>query len=60
MRTARLPIDSSPASLKKADLVASADFYEGARQGLEEAKHGEGLDIDEFFAAFEAKHGLSR
>jgi prevent-host-death family protein len=42
------------------DIAARADVREGIRQGLEQAKRGEGRDIDEFFAAFEAEHGLSR
>lgn len=41
------------------DLAARADANEGIRQGLEQAKRGEGRDIDEFFAAFEALNGIS-
>ena len=41
------------------DIAARADADEGIRQGLEQAKRGEGRDIEEFFAEFEAKHGIS-
>jgi prevent-host-death family protein len=40
------------------DIAARADFQEGIRQGLEEARQGNGRDIEEFFADFEAKHGI--
>ena len=40
------------------DIAARADFHEGIRQGLEEARQGKGRNIEEFFADFEAKHGL--
>jgi prevent-host-death family protein len=41
------------------DIAARADVLEGIRQGLAEAKQGKGRDIEEFFAEFEAKHGIS-
>ncbi len=41
------------------DITASADTCEGIRQGLEQAKQGKGRDIGEFFAEFEATHGIS-
>ena len=41
------------------DIAARADANEGIRQGLEQAKRGEGRDVEEFFAGFEAKHGIS-
>jgi hypothetical protein len=37
------------------DVAALADAREGIRQGLEQAERGEGRDIEEFFAEFEAK-----
>ena len=40
------------------DIAARADVREGIRQGLEEARRGKGRDIEEFFADFEAKHGI--
>jgi prevent-host-death family protein len=42
------------------DLAAEADFHEALRQAEEEDKQGKGQDIEEFFAEFEAEHGLSR
>jgi prevent-host-death family protein len=41
------------------DIAARADAHEGIRQGLEDARRGKGRDIEEFFADFEATHGLS-
>ena len=41
------------------DIAAGADAHEGIRQGLEEARQGKGRDVEEFFADFEAKRGLS-
>ena len=40
------------------DIAARADVLEGIRQGLEEAKQGKGRDVEEFFAEFEATHGI--
>ena len=41
------------------DIAARADSHEGIRQGLDQAKQGKGRDVEEFFAEFEAKHGIS-
>jgi len=41
------------------DLAARADAEEGIRQGLEDASKGRTRAAEEFFAEFEAKHGLS-
>ena len=41
------------------DIAALADASEGIRQGLEQAKQGKGRDAEEFFAEFEATHGIS-
>jgi prevent-host-death family protein len=41
------------------DIAARADVMEGIRQGLEDARTGKGRAAREFFAEFEAKHGLS-
>ena len=41
------------------DIAARADAYEGIRQGLQQAKSGEGRDAEEFFAEFEATQGIS-
>ena len=40
------------------DIAAQADIYEGIRQGLEEARRGNGRPVEEFFAEFRAKHGI--
>jgi prevent-host-death family protein len=42
------------------DIAASADAEEGIRQGLKDAKEGKTRPAREFFAEFEAKHGISR
>jgi len=41
------------------DIAARADAREGIRQGLEQSRQGQGCDIEEFFAGFEATHGIS-
>ena len=42
------------------DIAAQAAADEGIRQGLEDEKNGRLRPIREFFAEFEATHGLSR
>ncbi len=42
------------------DIAARADVREGIRQGLDQAKQGKGRDAEQFFAEFEAAHGISR
>lgn len=42
------------------DIAASADEEEGIRQGLEDVKAGRTRPVREFFAEFEAKHGIRR
>ena len=42
------------------DIAASADEEEAIRQGLEDVKKGRTRPAREFFAEFEAKHGLCR
>ena len=42
------------------DMAARADAEEGIRQGLEDSKRGRMRPAREFFAEFEATHGLSR
>jgi prevent-host-death family protein len=50
-----------PASYQRLlDIAARASAAEGIRQGLADAKAGKGRDVDEFFAEFEATHGISR
>ena len=41
------------------DIAAQADASEGIRQGLDDSKRGRGRDAEEFFAEFEAAHGIS-
>jgi hypothetical protein len=41
------------------DFAGRADARDGIRQGLEESRQGQGRDIDDFFAEFEAAHGIS-
>jgi prevent-host-death family protein len=42
------------------DLAAQADADEGIRQGLADSKAGKVRRASEFFAEFEARHGLRR
>ena len=42
------------------DIAARADADEGIRQGLEDVKAGRTRPAREFFAEFEAKHGIRR
>ena len=42
------------------DIAARADEEEGIHQGLEDVKAGRTRSAREFFAEFEAKHGIRR
>jgi prevent-host-death family protein len=42
------------------DIAAQADAAEGIRQGLKDAREDRARPAREFFAEFEARHGLSR
>lgn len=42
------------------DIAAQADAAQGIRQGLEDVKAGRVRPAREFFAEFEARHGISR
>jgi prevent-host-death family protein len=42
------------------DIAASASAEEGIRQGLEDVKKGKVRPAREFFADFEAEHGIPR
>jgi len=42
------------------DIAARADALEGIRQGLADARAGRKQPAREFFAEFEAKHGIPR
>jgi PHD/YefM family antitoxin component YafN of YafNO toxin-antitoxin module len=41
------------------DIAARADAREGIRQRLEQSRQRHGRDAEEFFAEFEADHGIS-
>jgi hypothetical protein len=45
---------------KLRDIAAHADEEEGIRQGLEDVKNGKVRLVREFFAEFEARHGIRR
>src|SRR5512140_2151135 len=42
------------------DIAAGADAEEGIRQGLDDVKKGRIRPVREFFAEFEARHGIRR
>ncbi|HTB13744.1 MAG TPA: type II toxin-antitoxin system Phd/YefM family antitoxin [Bryobacteraceae bacterium] len=56
---ARAVVQDAEAYQRLLDIAALADSREGIRQGLEEFKQGLGRDAEEFFAEFEASHGIS-
>lgn len=55
-----LVVQTAEAYQRLLDVAAQADVREGIRQGLEQARDGLGRDAEEFFADFEAAHGISR
>ena len=54
-----LVVQSAAAYQRLLDIAARQDAVEGIRQGLEDAKKRRGRSAREFFAEFEAGHGLS-
>jgi PHD/YefM family antitoxin component YafN of YafNO toxin-antitoxin module len=54
-----LVVQSAAAYQRLLDLAAKQDASEGIRQGLEDSRKGRGRPAREFFAEFEARHGLS-
>ena len=52
--------EDADACQRRLDLAAQADAKEGIRQGLEDAENGRLRPIREFFAEFEAEHGIKR
>ena len=52
-------VQDAEANQRLLDIAARADVNEGIRQGLEQARQGKGRDADEFFAEFEAVHGIA-
>jgi prevent-host-death family protein len=57
---AEVVVQDAVAYQRLLDIAARADAREGVRQGPEESKRGLGRAIEEFFAEFEASHGISR
>jgi len=53
-------IQDAEAYQRLLDIAAKAEAREGIRQGLEDVRKGRTRPAEEFFKAFEAKHGLSR
>ena len=53
-------VQDAEAYQKLLDIAALADEEEGIRQGLEDVKKGRVRPAREFFAEFEAKHGIRR
>lgn len=53
-----LVVQSVTAYQRLLDIAARQDAGEGIRQGLHDAKEGRSRPALEFFAEFEAKHGL--
>ena len=56
---AQAVVQDAEAYQRLLDIAAKADAREGIRQGLEESKQGLGRDAEDFFAEFEAAHGIS-
>ena len=57
---AAVVVQDAEAYQRLLDIAAQADANEGIRQGLEDEKNGKLQPIREFFAEFEAAHGISR
>lgn len=53
-------VQDAEAYARLLDIAAQADASEGIRQGLADVEACRVRDIDDFFAEFEAAHGLSR
>ena len=53
-------VQDSEAYQRLLDIAARAAAGEGIRQGLDDAKKGKTRPVRQFFADFEATHGLSR
>lgn len=52
-------VQDAEAYQRLVDIAARADAREGIRQGREQSNQGQGRDTEEFFAEFEARHGIS-
>ncbi|MEO6595192.1 MAG: prevent-host-death protein [Planctomycetota bacterium] len=55
---AELAVMSLATFQRSLDAFDMLDSIRCIRQGLDQAKRGEGLEVDEFFASFRKKHGL--
>jgi len=56
---AKAVVQDAEAYQRLLDLAAEADFHEAIRQALEDIRQGKVRDAEEFFAEFEAAHGIS-
>ena len=57
---AQAVVQDAEAYQRLLDIAAAADVREGIRQGLADSRQGRVRDAEEFFAEFEAAHGISR
>jgi PHD/YefM family antitoxin component YafN of YafNO toxin-antitoxin module len=55
---AELAVMSAATFQRVLEALDLLDSLRCVREGLEQAKRGEGMPVDEFFAAFRKKHGL--
>jgi Mrp family chromosome partitioning ATPase len=60
LHAGQLVLEDADARQRQLDIAAQADAKEGIRQGLEDAKNGRLQPIREFFAEFEAEHGIKQ
>lgn len=51
-------VQDAEACQRMLDIAARADVGEGIRQGMDQARKGNVRDVEEFFAEFEAAHGI--
>ena len=56
---AKANVQDAEACQRLLDIAARAEAREGIRQGLEQSRKRQGRDAEEFFAEFEAAHGIS-
>jgi PHD/YefM family antitoxin component YafN of YafNO toxin-antitoxin module len=57
---AELAVMSAATFQRVLEAVDTLDSIRCIREGLEQAKRGEGVPADEFFREFRAKHGLGK
>jgi len=56
---AELAVMSAATFQRVLDALELLDSIRCIQQGLEQAKRGEGVPVDDYFAAFRKKHGLA-